>query len=252
MKRMMITRSEHFLFGFVLTIFASCMQTKTLVTEPDEDLSRIKAPVYCGTYSSFITYGKNNVTLFNDSTSRMSNLICDSIAKSALKKLPYLKNNFVSDTADAKLMARDFVEIINLAIQKESIKKFRANEVFVRLTDKLNYDRFLFLVPTGYTRTGANLKQLYEQQYKQQNLLSLIGAGIAVASLINLNSVNFIYFPTGQNIHAQGSNVYALIYTKSSGKFTFYRQQFFMWEQIHPMQRKYLKKQIEYLLKEYL
>ncbi len=248
----MTSRIHYLVIGLICLITNACMQTKTLLTEPDEDLSRIKAPVYCGTYSSFITYGKNNFTLFNDSTSRLSNLICDSILKSSLKKLPRLNTNFVSDSADARLMARDFVEIINLAIQKESIKKFRANEVFARLTDKLNYDKFLFLVPTGYTRTGANLVQMYEQQYKKQNLLNIIGAGIAVASLVNLSSVNFIYFPTGQNIHAQGSNLYALIYTKSSGRFTFYRQQFFMWEQIHPMQRKYLKKQIEYLLKEYL
>ncbi len=239
-------------FVFLCLLVASCIQTKTLPSEPDEDVSRINAPIYCGTFSSYISYGKNNKITFNDSITHLSNLIFDSIVRSSFHKLPRLEHAFVNDTADARLMSTDFVNIINQAVKHESIKNYRVNDVFYRLTEHYNFERFLFLIPTGYTRTALNLSQTNKIKQDYQTAFQIIGAGIALASLITTGNINRIYFPTKQRIHAQGSNCYVLIYNKSKREITFYRQQFFIGKNIYLMQRKYLKKRAEYLLKEYL
>jgi len=239
-------------FVFLFLLVSSCIQTKTLPSEPDEDVSRIKAPIYCGTFSSYISYGKNNQITYNDSVTQLSNLIFDSIVRTAFHKLPRLEHPFVKDTTDARLMSTDFVNIINQAVKHESIKNYRVNEVFYRLTEHYNDERFLFLIPTGYTRTALHLLESNKKRQDSKSSLQIIGEGIALASLSTTGNINRVYFPTKQRIHAQGSNCYVLIYNKSKREMTFYRQQFFIGKNIYLMQRKYLKKRAEYLLKEYL
>ena len=243
-----MSKIPYLIFGALLLFFSGCMQTKTLLSEPDIQLSNMSPPLYCGSFASYVQYDLNNQFIYNDSVSSLCSMLCNKAVKSGIRKLPQLNKAFVNDSNDAKLVAKDILEILNLAIQKESIKKFRAGEVFAKLCADLPYDNFLFLIPTGYTRTTKQTKSA-SMSNKPENVIARF---LAQNKPENTNNANFIYFPGGQNIHPQGSNIYVLIYRKSEGKFIFYRQQFYLNEKIHTMQIKYIKKQLEYLLKEYL
>jgi hypothetical protein len=164
------------------------------------------------------------------------------------RKIPKPVSPPIPDSAQAKAMGIDFLAIINKALQHQSIKNYRCGESFAKLTAPYNAEHFLFLIPCGYTRMAENPKQ----PPKAVTPAQIVGTHLASTKLSDDSTANFMFFPNGQQMHAQESNIYALIYHKSSGRFTWYRQQFFLKEKIHPMQRKYLKKQLDYLLKEYL
>jgi hypothetical protein len=241
----------HKLFLMLGLIFiASCIQTKTLVTNPDEALMRVKPPLYCGTFSSYVNYGKDNTVTFNDSISRISNLIYDSIVRQNFKRLPHIKQEFVTDSNDAVLLSNEFVNLINYAVKNESIKKYALSNVLERLTLGYKEERFMFMVPTGYTRSLRNMRELGKKKQDTQTAIAIIGSVMATA--LSGGTAAYLFIPMGASIRAQGSNCHLMVYNKTNKQITFYRQQFFTWDNVSLMERKYLKKQTEYLLKEYL
>ncbi|MCC6371838.1 MAG: hypothetical protein IT236_12590 [Bacteroidia bacterium] len=248
-----MTKEKHILVCFIILILSfstSCIQTKTLVTNPDEALTRVKAPLYCGTFSSYVNYGKDNSVTFNDSISRLSNLIYDSIIRQNFKKIPRLKLDFVSDSAEAVLLSKEFVNLIEHANKNESIKKYNLSNILDRLTQNYEEERFMFMVPTGYTRSLANMRELGKKQRDTRTVFAIIGSAMATA--LSGGTAIYLFIPTGGRIHAQGSNCHLMVYNKTTKQITFYRQQFFTWDNVRPLEKKYLKKQAQYLLKEYL
>lgn len=242
--------SYKIIFLLCFAVFTSCIQTKTLVTNPDEALTRVKPPLYCGTFSSYVNYGKGNSITYNDSISQISNLIYDSLLKHNFKKIKFNKNEFVTDSNDAVLLSREFMSLIDYANKNESIRKYGNSNLLERLTKNYDEERFMFMVPTGYTRSMSNLRELGKKQRDVRNTMAIVGSAMATA--LSGGTALYLFIPLGGRIHAQGSNCHILVYNKITNQITFYRQQFFTLDNVRPLERKYLKKQTQYLLKEYL
>lgn len=232
----------------------SCVQTKTLVADPNVQLLNIKNPVYCGTFSSFVLYDKNNLVRFNDSLTRLGNRLYDSIIRSRIKRFQFVQQPFLNDTADARLLTFEFTQLITKAEKDQSIKGFQAGSIFAKLTQNDAHDQFLFFIPTGYQRSAANFKEMRKQQGAQigPNAQMAFVVGSLLATAFTGNVMFFIFKPNNSALQAMGSNCHILVYTKSLNRVSLYRQQFFASKNVIPLEKRYLKKQVEYLLKEYL
>ena len=243
----------YFLLIATSLFHSSCYETKTLLSNPNEALYRIKQPVYCGTFSSFVYYDKSNKVIFNDSLSHLSNVLYDSIIRHNFKRIPFVGKNFIKDTSEAVLLSLEFLNVVNQAEKNQSIKNYKVSDILSKLTASSTEDYFLFFVPTGYNRSWENIVKLKREQNYATNELQIASAiGSALASALTGGIFIFMFTPQGQAIHEQGANCHAILYKKSSNEITFYRRLYTNTSSNNHLNRKELKKQVQYSLKEYL
>lgn len=241
------------LFLLVLAV-AACVQTKTLVADADVNLVNIKQPLYCGTYSSFVYYDKNQVTRFNDSLTGLGNRLYDSIIRRRIKRLSFASQPLPHDTSEARALIVEFTQIIAHAEKSQSIRGFQAGAIFEKVTRESSNDQFLFFIPTGYQRSAANFKEVKKQQgnHLGPNAQMAVFMGSLLATAFTGNVVFYVFKANNSGPSAMGSNCHIILYTKSLNRVSLYRQQFFANKNVGPLERRYLTKQVEYLLKEYL
>lgn len=239
-------------FLSLLLIFFSCIQTKTYTTD-QVGLDLIKSPLYCGTYSSYVNYDDSNTALFNDSLTMVGNKVYDSIVRKRFRRIEFPKTNIISDTSTAALLSKELLSIVNYAAGNEKIRNYTISDVFRTVTQDHKNSHFLFLVPTGYTRTKGSIKKERKENRgytTDMAIASIVGSVFATA--LTGGAGVFLFIPRGQKINKQGSNCHLIVYDKQKNEISFYRQQFFTYGETAPLQRKHLKNQVEYILKEYL
>lgn len=230
----------------------SCIQTKTYTTD-QVGLDQIRTPLYCGTYSSYVYYDNNNKPIFNDSLTLVGNKVYDSIVRRRFRKIEFPKTNLISDTATAALLSKELLSIVSHATLNEKIRNYSASDIFKTITQDQKNSHYLFLVPTGYTRSWGSVKKeiLQNRAYTNEIAIATV-VGSVFATALTGGAGAFLFIPMGKKISKQGSNCHLIVYDKQKNEVSFYRQQFFTYGETAPLQRKHLKNQVEYILKEYL
>lgn len=236
----------------LVLFFFSCIQTR-VYTINHTTLSDIKSPLYCGTFSSYVYYDYNNQAVYNDSLTQIGNKVYDSIVRQRFRKIEFASTKIVSDSSTAALLSNELLSVVNYAVKNEKIKNYKVSEVFQTVTKNYANSHFLFLVPTGYIRSKESFKKEKKEHHSyttEAAIASIVGS--IFASAITGGVYAFIFIPKGQIIKKQGSNCHLIVYDKQKNEISFYRQQFFTNSNTAPLERKHLKNQVEYILKEYL
>lgn len=236
----------------IIFVLSACIQTKTYTTN-QVGLESMGTPMYCGTFSSYVYYTSNDSVLVNDSLTTVANRIYDSIIRRRLRKVEFAKKIDVSEEQIAKELSMNLLTIINYAGKNNKIRNCNITDVFKKITQPFSNNYFIFFVPTGYTRSKQNYYKLKEEREKKQATYaaaSVIGTFFAMALTGGVGLVAFV--PTGTPVKEQGSNCHLIVYDKKNNEIEFYRQQFFTIEGHPPLERKYIKSQVEYIFKEYL
>lgn len=236
-----------------LLVFSfSCIQTKTYTTN-QVGLDQIKTPMYCGTYSSYVYYDNNNTPIFNDSLTLVGNKVYDSIVRRRFRKIEFPKSNLISDTVTAAQLSKELLSIVGYATKNEKIRSYNASTIFKTITEGQKNTHYLFLVPTGYTRSwGSFKKEMLENRVYTNEIAIATVVGAVFATALTGGAGAFLFIPMGKKISKQGSNCHLIVYDKQKNEISLYRQQFFNYPEAQPLPRKQLKNQVEYILKEYL
>ena len=240
---------------FVSVFSASCIETKTFVKTSDDHLSRLGTPpTYYGAFSSFIYFNNEGNGVTSDSLTLLGNKLFDSIVKKNFKKVPKLQKDFLNDTLNGQRLALELINLIGFANENGSIRQYQpSSDILSKLTNDFQGDNFAFIVPAGYVRSPLNYSKERSKRPLDERKNIGISAGLAVASLLlSGGKTVFISYNTHKNkIKKYGSSCHLIVYSRDRNEIIFYRQQYFNGT-IKPIDQKKVKKQLEYLLKEYL